>query len=76
VPADWAFVSGVSPVSPNLKLIHKAQEMHHGRALVGAPPLALRQVRLAQSPRTIVVRQHGRDADETGGTAYRGIVMG
>lgn len=71
VPADWAFVSGVSPVSPNLKLIedYRNEEWEsHGRALVGATPHALRRVDFAQSPQTIVVRQHGRDTGETGGT--------
>ena len=45
--ADWAFVSPVSPVSPNLKLIkdnRTAEWRRHGRALVGAMLRTPRQV--------------------------------
>ena len=68
--ADWEFVSGVSPVPPNLKLIDRQQQWkRHRRPLVGATPPALRQVRQAQAPQTFVVRQQGRDTGETTGTA-------
>jgi hypothetical protein len=37
--ADWAFVSGVSPVSPNLKLIDRIQRKNvgYGRKVINRP---------------------------------------
>ena len=57
---DWAFVSGVSPVSPYLKLIDEYRNgewKRHGRALVGATPPALRQVGRVQQAQGFKVRQ-------------------
>ena len=64
--ADWVFVSGVSPVSPNLELIedHRMGKRDRQRqALIGALPPTLRQVRPAQQPRGFQgeTTRHGRD---------------
>jgi hypothetical protein len=73
VCVDWAFVSGVSLVSPYLELIddyRNGEWERHGRALVGALPCALRQVGPVQQPRGFKVRQQDRDTRETGETLY------
>lgn len=72
--ADWASVSGVSGVSPYPQLIEDYREEQRTKArqaLIGAMPLALRQVGHSQSPRAFVVRQHGRDIGEPSETTRK-----
>ena len=67
--ADWAFVSPVSPVSPNLELIkdYRLEEWRrHRRALVSATPPYDETGETGPTNTSIMVRQQGRD---TGGTA-------
>jgi hypothetical protein len=68
---NWLFVSPVSLVSANLKIINNAQkrgrERRRGVLLVGLPP-APGQVRLAQRRRIFAVRQQSRDTSETAET--------
>lgn len=69
---EWAVGSGVSPVSPNLKLIggkELGDWKRHGRVLIDAMPAALRQVGPVQRWHVFVLRQQGRDTGGTGGTA-------
>jgi len=68
---DWAFVSGVSPVSPYLKLLEdyrKKDQKRHGEALIGALPRVPGQVGQVQRWQRFKVRQQGRDTGETGET--------
>jgi hypothetical protein len=71
--ADWAFVSPVSAVSPNLKTNRDgiAEWRRQRRALVGAFSPTLRQVGRVQHIQAFMVRQPERD---TGGTAETHIV--
>jgi hypothetical protein len=72
VCVDWAFVSGVSPVSPYLELIDNYRNEdgnRHRQALVGVPARALGQVGQTQQSCAFKVGQQGRDTGETGGTA-------
>jgi hypothetical protein len=69
--ADWAFVSGVSLVSPSMTLIEEyrvGDEERHWKGLIGALPLALRQVGQVQRCQGLRVRQQGRDTCETAET--------
>jgi hypothetical protein len=69
--ADWALVSGVSLVSPYLKLTEDyrtGKQVRHRQPLVAALPPALRQVGQVQQPCGFKVRLQGRDTGETGET--------
>ena len=69
VCADWAFVSGVSPVPPYLELIENYRNgawLKHGRLLVGAQARVLRQVGQAQQTRGFEVRPQAWNTGETG----------
>jgi hypothetical protein len=73
VRADWAFVSPVSAVSPNLKTNRDgiAEWRQQRRALAGAFSPTLSQAGQVQMSQVFVVRQQGWD---TGGTAATHIV--
>jgi hypothetical protein len=62
VRADWTFVSGVSPVSPYLKLLEdfrRKDRERQGEALIGALPRVLGQVGQVQRYQGFKVRQQG-----------------
>ena len=72
MPMDWAFVSPVSPVSPNLELIEEytmGKQDRQRQVLVGALPAQVRQVGPVQQTCGFKVRHLWWNTGETGETA-------